>query len=182
MLYIVVALKSEAQAYVDRYKLTKSTLKDFKLFSNATMRLIISGIGVKASRMATQTLINSYDITDDDIYINVGICGASQRFSIGTLIEVGAISYEGINYSWSETNATLTTVDEAMSDEKYPFVDMEAYGFYDAVIHSPAIKLFGVYKVVSDHCNPQSVTKESTKMLIFNQIDAINSLIKQKAL
>ena len=177
MLYIIVALKSEAQAFVDRYKLKKSSLGDFKLFSNATMRLIVSGIGVDAARRATQTVINMYDITDEDIYLNIGICGASKEFSIGELIEIGVLSYEGIRYTVSDTDTTLTTVTEAISEVGYSIVDMEAYGYYDAVIHSPAIKYFGIYKIVSDHFQPQSVTKERTKMLIFNQIDAINELL-----
>ena len=77
MLYIVSALKSEAQAFVDKYKLTKSKLSNFTLFSNTQMMLIVSGVGVNNATRATQTLINHYDITDDDIYLNIGICGAS---------------------------------------------------------------------------------------------------------
>ena len=59
MLYIVVALKPEAQAFVDRYKLSKSKLGNFTLFSNDNMILIVSGLGVQNSTQATQTLIIS---------------------------------------------------------------------------------------------------------------------------
>ena len=54
---------------------------------------------------------------------------------------------------------------------------MESFGFYDAVIHSPAIKKFHILKVVSDHFEPQKVTKVGTKLLIFNAIDDINIII-----
>jgi len=56
---------------------------------------------------------------------------------------------------------------------------MESYGFYDAVVHNPAIKRFHIFKVVSDHCEPKKVTKEKTKSLLFNVIDAINESINK---
>ena len=57
---------------------------------------------------------------------------------------------------------------------------MESFGFYDAVIHSPAIKNYHILKVVSDHFEPQTITKELTKSLIFNVIDGINFILKTK--
>lgn len=180
MVYIVTALKSEAQAFVDRYKLQKSQLGKFTLFSNNSMMLIVSHIGVDNTRNATQALINQFDITDDDIYLNVGICGANSRYEIGSLLEVGNIMYEDMSYIFKEKKLCIVCVDEAMDKNCHNIVDMESYGFYDAVIHNPAIKNFHVLKVVSDHFEPEKVTKDMTKKLIFNQIDVINSLIFSK--
>ena len=177
MIYVVVALKSEAQAFVDKYKLRKSKLGLFKYFSNENIRLIISNIGVENSRNATQALINQFDITDDDIYLNIGICGASSSFNIGSLIEIGTLSYKGITYTINNRTKTLTCVDEPMSEGCEEIVDMESFGFYDAVTHNPAIKKFHILKVVSDHFEPHTVTKDTTKKLIFNKIDAINKII-----
>lgn len=170
MNYIVVALKAEAQAFVDRYKLTKSSLAAFTLYSNANIRLIISGMGVTNARLATQTLINYFDITDDDIYYNIGICGASSVYEIGEVLEIGSIVYEKTPYTFGEEKKEIVCVDEEVSEAKYEIVDMESYGFYDAVIHNPAIKNFSIIKVVSDHFEPRKVTKESAKALIFNAI------------
>jgi len=178
LLYIITALKSEAQAFVDKYKLQKSSLKEFTLFQNDKISLIVSGIGVDASREATQALINSFDISDDDIYLNIGICGAATQYKIGELLSIGSIIYQEINYSFKGSPLSITCVNRAIDSDEYEIVDMESFGFYDAVIHSPAIKNMFILKVVSDHFQPQSVTKEKTKMLIFNQIDAINKLIK----
>ena len=47
MIYIIVALKAEAQAFVDKYKLTKTKLSRFNVFYNNRMMLIVSGIGVE---------------------------------------------------------------------------------------------------------------------------------------
>jgi nucleoside phosphorylase len=181
MLYILTALKPEAQAFVDKYKLLPSKLDNYKLFQNDKMIVIVSGLGVKSARLATQTLINNFDITDDDIYLNIGICGASKEYDIGSLLSISTLVYQDITYSLSNTfNQTLHCLDKESSTEKYAVVDMESYGFYDAVVHSPAIKSSYILKVVSDHFQPHLVTKEKTKMLIFNAIDDINSILFNK--
>ena len=177
MIYIVTALKPEAQAFVDFYKLTKSKLGNYTAFIDKNITLIVSGIGVVNARHATQTLINHIDITDDDIYLNVGICGASREYEIGQLLEIGSITYEDINYSFKDERNILC-LDKEASEMSYEIVDMESYGFYDATIHSPAIKNFYIFKVVSDHFEPHKVTKDKTKSLIFNVINDINSSIK----
>ena len=179
MLYIITALKSEAQAYVDKYRLSKSKLGNFVLFSNEDMFLLVSGMGVLNARLATQALINQYDITDDDTYLNVGICGASREYEIGSLLEIGSISYDGIYYTFKDSIEEISCVDEEISENSYTIVDMESYGFYDAVIHNPAIKNFFIFKVVSDHFEPHKVTKDRTKKLISKNIDVINTLINR---
>ncbi len=178
LLYIVVALKAEAQAFVDRYKLEKYSLGIYKVFSSAKIKMIVSGIGVVNARNATQTLINAYDITDEDIYLNVGICGAESSIAIGSLLAFSSVVYEGIEYKLQEEGEKITCVDEPLSESSCKFADMESYGFYDAVVHNPAIKNFHILKVVSDHFEPQSVTKEGAKKLLFKQINAITNFIK----
>jgi len=179
MIYIVTALKPEAQAFVDFYKLKKSKLGNYTIFTNENITLIISGLGVINARHATQTLINHFDITDDDIYLNIGICGASREYEIGKLLEIGSITYQEINYIFKDKKE-IVCVDSEVSNNSYHIVDMESYGFYDAVIHSPAIKNFYIFKVVSDHFEPHKVTKDATKSLIFNVINDINSSINNQ--
>ncbi|WP_297440389.1 hypothetical protein [Sulfurimonas sp.] len=179
MLYIVTALKPEAQAFVDKYKLTKSKLQNYTLFQNQDIKLIISGLGVQNARLATQTLINHFDISDDDFYLNIGICAASKEHNIGDLIEIGAIYHEDICYVFDTTKACITCLDQESSNTQHKIADMESYGFYDAVIHNPAIKNFHILKVVSDHFEPQKVTKEKTKTLIFHAIDNIHTIINK---
>ena len=177
MLYIVTALKPEAQAFVDKYKLKKNKLQNYTLFQNENITLIISGIGVNNARLATQTLINNFDITDDDIYLNTGICAAPKSHRIGELIEIGTIVYNDTSYLFDADKQTLTCKDEEISSEQATPVDMESYGFYDAVIHNPAIKKFHILKITSDHFEPDTITKENTKSLLFNVIDDINSIM-----
>ena len=179
MIYIVTALKPEAQAFVDFYKLKKSKLGNHTAFMNENIILVVSGLGVINARLATQTLINHFDITDDDIYLNIGICGASSKYEIGELLEIGSIVYDDINYTFKDEKEIVCLNQEA-SECDYSIVDMESYGFYDAVVHSPAIKSFYIFKVVSDHFEPDKVTKDKTKSLIFNVINDINSSINNQ--
>ena len=178
MIYIITALKPEAQAFVDYYKLTKSKLSSFTLFSNANIKLIVSGLGVSNARNATQTLINHFDITDDDIYLNIGICGADKSYSIGTLIEIGTVVHQEQTYTHKKEKSEITCLDTQATSEVAKIVDMESFGVYDAVIHSPAIKNFYIFKVVSDHFEPHLVTKDATKALVFNAINNINTIIQ----
>ena len=177
---MVVALKSEAQAFVDRYKLKKTKLGKYTLYCDETKIIILSGMGVINAREATQTLINHYDISDEDIYINIGICGADKQYDIGSLLEIGEVIYNDIHHSFKEGEKSIVCVDEAISQVKYEVVDMESYGFLDAVTHSPAIQRFHILKVVSDHFEPQNVTKELAKSLIFKVINDINLLVHKK--
>ena len=174
MIYVVTALKAEAQAFVDKYRLQPSLLGGYKLFSNDTMRVIVSNVGVTNAMLATQALIDAYDITDDDVYLNVGICGASKGYAIGEFFEIGEIVYEEKSYIVHPyLYATITCVDKQITTDKYEIVDMESFGFYDAIRHSTAIKNFHIYKVVSDHFEPETITKEFTKSLIFKNLEKI---------
>ncbi len=169
-----MALKSEAQAFVDKYKLHKMKLAGYTLYYDALHKIIISGVGLNKAREATQTLINHYDISDEDYYLNIGICASKADFDIGSLLEIGTITYKNTRYPLKEKKHTISCVDEPLSTPEYELVDMESYGFYDAVIHSPAIKNIYIFKIVSDHFQPHLVTKEKTKLLIFNVINDIN--------
>ena len=178
MIYIITAIKPEAQAFVEFYKLKKSRLGNFTLFSNEHIKLIISGLGVTNARVATQTLINHFDITDEDIYVNVGICGANKSFALGEVLEVGEIIYEEIPYFFKPNKQSILCSNTPVDKTNANLADMESFGVYDAVVHSPAIKNFYIIKVVSDHFEPHLVTKEATKSLLFNAINEIHTIIQ----
>lgn len=172
-----MALKPEAQAFVDKYKLKKTKLNNFTLFSNEKMKVIISGVGVKNAKAATKMLLEHFKNTDNDIYLNVGICGASNSYEIGELLEIGSVLYDNTSYRFHNDKKEILCLDEEASESLYDIVDMESYGFYDVMIHSNPMKNFHIFKVVSDHFQPHKVTKEKTKSLIFNKIDDINATI-----
>lgn len=179
MIYIVTALKSEAQAFVDKYKLQKSSLHNFTSYSNETLYIIVSGVGVHNARIATQTLINTFDITDEDAFYNIGICAAPKQFSIGSCHEIGSIIYDGILHTFKDNAHTILCSDTPQTNHCDTLVDMESFGFYDAVTHNPAITTYHIFKIVSDHFQPHTLSKDMVKALIFRNL-SIFSLEKQK--
>ncbi len=151
MIYILTALKAEAQAFVDKYKL--------KQYKNEDIEVIITGIG--ADTMSKKTSQTLKKLSKDDIVINVGICGASKNYNIGELIDARYID--------------ITCIDYEMTKDIYDVVDMESAGFLEA---TNGFKNSFIFKVVSDHFEPQTVSKDMAKKLIFNQIDEIMKRVK----
>ena len=145
MIYIIVALKAEAQAFVDK-----------------KMDVIISGIGSKNMFETTSKIVDK--MNHDDIILNVGICGASKKYKIGQLID-----------GFKEN---LTCVDYAVSNNNdYEIVDMESNGFKKATQY---VKNKYIFKIVSDHFEPETITKDGAKKLIFDKIDKIMEKINAK--
>ena len=180
MLYIVVALKAEAQAFVDMYKLKKIKQDTSTLFINKDITLIISGIGTLKAENAAKILINNFTFCENDRVLNVGICGASRRYKIGELLEIGSVIYDNQTFVLNASiHNTITCLDKEAKEEKYEIVDMESFGFYKAFSSVPEIKNIYIFKVVSDYCEPSMVTKEKTKQLIFTQIETIQRILQR---
>ena len=154
MIYIVTALKPEAQAFVDKYKLPKSK-------KNSQISLFVSGIGSQNMLQTTKDIVEL--MSEDDIILNVGICGASKKYKIGQLID-------GLKEN-------LTCVDyEVSQNDCYEFADMESSGFLEA---TQGLQNRYIFKIVSDHFEPHTVTKEATKSLIFNAIEEIMKKVQE---
>lgn len=171
MIYIQTALKSEAQAIVEKFKLKKFIINSYTTFKNGNIILIISGIGVQNTKKAISNLTNNFDIKVDDTILNIGICGANEKFEISQLIQISAISYKNKLVKLNNaTKNTITCLDYECSENQYDIVDMESFGFYEATKEMKNVKIF---KVVSDHFNPQDVSKEKTKLLISSSIEEI---------
>ena len=180
MLYIVIALKAEAQAFVDMYKLKKQQLDSYMLFINENITLIISGMGVSNAKNASKVLMKNFTFNDDDIFLNIGICGASREYKIGELLEISSIRYKKEIYLLNKrAKKTINCVDFEVSEDKYEIVDMESFGFYESLLNFKEIKNIYILKVVSDHFEPTVITKDKAKQLIFKKIDEINRIINR---
>ncbi|MFT7003518.1 MAG: nucleoside phosphorylase [Sulfurimonas sp.] len=155
MLYIICALKPEAQAFVDKYKLSKNK-------QNTQITVIVSGIGSENMFNTTKNVVNK--MNKDDIVINVGICGGDKKFAIGELIDASTSNLTCVEYEISKSDL-------------YELADMESSGFIRATKN---VENKYIFKVVSDHFEPHTVTKEKTKSIIFNVIDDINNIINFK--
>ena len=178
MNYIVTALKPEAQAFVDKYKLKKNKLADFTVYQNEQLVLIVSSLGIENATLATQALLNTFNITDYDIFLNIGICGANRNHNIGNLLEISFIDYAGKIFKLNDKDGyTISCIDKEAYEATCEIVDMESYGFYRAFLHTTDNAR--MFKVVSDHFEPHKVTKEKTKSLIFNAIEEILEKVRR---
>ncbi|MEA1954943.1 MAG: hypothetical protein U9N02_00430 [Campylobacterota bacterium] len=147
----MIALKAEAQAFVDKYKLQN--------YKNDNLSVIITGMGSDAMFVATTNILKKFK--ENDIILNVGICGANQNYTIGQLIDS---RYDEITCSKTEVSKT-----------NFSIVDMESLGFKNA---TKGVKNSFIFKIVSDHFEPKKVTKDKAKQLIFNKIDEIMQRIE----
>jgi purine-nucleoside phosphorylase len=171
MIYIVTALKPEAQAIIEKYKLTKSNSKELAFFYNRYIILIISGLGINNSKIKTKLLIDFFDINDKDHLFNIGICGANDTYNIGSLCEISMVNFKDETFILNEnTQNTIECLQTPANDNKYNIVDMESFGFYEA---SKDIKNVRMFKIVSDNFEPYKVTKDKTKKLVSAKIGEI---------
>ncbi len=173
MLYIVIALKSEAQAFVEKFKLTKERCENFTLYKNEKMTIIITGVGVQNSKHATSWLIEKFSIGQKDRIINIGICGAKSSYKIGELIKVDVICYKNQKVTINKDGQNIITcLDFEADGGEYEIVDMESFGFFEA---TNGVENRSISKVVSDHFEPQKVTKDGVKNLILKNLEEIIS-------
>jgi len=171
MLYIVTALKSEAQAFVEKYGLIKKSSGGYTVFENNDIRVVVSGVGIESAKKATVFLLKNFAVDSDDIFINMGICAADKRYKIGTLLNIDSITYKEENHALRKSFLhTITCSDEELSNSIYDIADMESFGFYEA---TKELENRYIFKVVSDNFEPRKVTKDGTKKLIFNAIDTV---------
>ncbi len=147
MIYILVALKCEAQAFVEKFKLVSNK-------QNENLSVVISGVGNENMKKTASKIVSK--MRDDDTIINVGVCGAEKKYKIGELLD--------------DRDVVLSCVDHEVDYKKHEAVDMESSGFKEA---TKDVKNSYIFKVVSDHFEPKSVTKDLAKKLIYKRIDEI---------
>ena len=168
MIYIHTALKPEAQAVIEKFKLKKLSVN---IFSNGYIFLIVSGVGNKKTLQILQDFIKNTKISDNECFINIGICASSNKYNIGDLIEISYVKYKGLTFSINDRNKeTIASLDYPSDNIQNNIADMESYGFYQAVKNLKNVRMF---KVVSDHFEPKSISKDFVKKLIFENIGDI---------
>ncbi len=156
MTLIHSALKCEAQAIIERYKLEKIS---FNLYKNKNILVAISGVGKEKTRACLKDVLNAYNVTK---VINVGIAGCSDKsVDIGELFCVDG-SIKGIK------SATITCVEKPVKTVDTLLVDMESDAFILACEEKGIEHI--CLKVVSDYLNDTDFTKDFVKKLIRESI------------
>ena len=158
-LTVVCALASEAQALLEHWRLPSLRERPFRVFGDARVRLVISGIGSHACAAAVGYAAGLREAHADDMWLNLGIAG-HRMHGLGTTLLAARISHHGRDGAWYPSLlftppcavAELETHDAAVTD--YPpraCCDMEAAGFMAATSRIAHGDLVQVMKVVSDN-------------------------------
>jgi purine-nucleoside phosphorylase len=181
MLYIVVALKSEANILIKDLKLQKNLDENFPIFENDFIKLIISGIGSINSAIATTYLLNTYKASKEDKAINIGICGAKDKDKIGKLFSVHKIidttTYKVYHLQKDENSLAISTYSKPLTNKsilKTPLVDMESSGFYLSCSKFIKKNNIMIKKIVSDNLEDDIRDRDFIDTLFNKHIKKIN--------
>lgn len=195
MLFFVVAFAHEAKAVIKHYNLTRIEPSPFALYGNGNVALIVSGMGASSALIATTHLLTRFNATQDDTLINLGICAATENFSLGQTLIAHTISdnasqkniYPDLRFSHPFHEVHLYTANQPQDQPlpKAEAVDMEAFFVLQAArIFLPTSKLF-IAKVVSDHFDTAvpDKTKVHTWMsaLLEDILPIINAMQTEKS-
>ena len=179
---IHTALFAEAKEIINFFKLKNHEDKNFLIFSNKDIALIISGIGKINATMALSHILTLYPEKKE--IVNIGIAAGKDRFNIGELVNIKKIidleekkvfhlkKIDGIK------NLTLCTSLYPQTSPKADIGDMEGSVIYQ--VAKKYKKDLTILKIISDCFNPQSVEKESIDKLILKNINLINQFITNK--
>ena len=177
----VIALKEEALAILDHYKLkpvNKKTIYPIYKNEEETHWLIICGIGRNNAAASTAYLYAYSNASKYTSWINIGIAG-SGKGNYGDLYLVDKISTsqrKKSTYPSTQPKAILPkmhlfTSDIPISDySTYELIDMEGSAFFDIASKLTSKEFICLMKIISD--GPKNDIKVITKSNISNLIKA----------
>jgi len=170
MTFIHTALLSEAQTFIEKYKLTKVNSLP-KIYANANIVVLIGGIGKENTVSSLKYIFENYTITKA---INIGIAGCSD-----TTIEIGELfctnrKLEDIEFLSCKTVDTPQLPSNVTPNTLY---DMEASYFLEIVKKYIDEKNIYIFKIVSDHLDSTIPKKEFVKKIIFDKFTQISKYV-----
>lgn len=163
MIIIVCALEIEAREIIKYYNLKKDNdIKKFQVYKNSDITLIIGGVGVFNSTVATTYILT---LCSPDYLINIGVCGSS-KYHLGDIILANKIIYKNhsfypeVIFKHNFREDTICARDEIATNNKNGNnVDMESFGVCESGKHFLNSSQIVVIKIVSDNLeNAKSIT------------------------
>lgn len=189
MIYLLCAFEIEARVLIEHFKLQKQSNTAYKLFKNSEMLLIISGMGQEKAAHAIQYLLLHFPpISQDNAFLNLGICAAHQEHKIGTLVQIKTLVDTNAAHHlqcldsdiqrvscFSSKTPVHTPVSEDIAEMESMAIYLKTQSYFKATKIS-------FLKVVSDHFNPQKLDKAFIRSLFEKhrlQITKHISLLKE---
>ncbi len=193
MIYICTALYCEAQPFIVHLNLKKELESyQFQIFKNKETVLIITGIGKVKAAVAVTYLLLRYPVSNRDILINVGVCGAQDRdFLVGTVYLCNKIIDRDtkkyyfpdmlLKHPFEENSIETCSfvVEEDEVDIEGKLVDMEAAGIYQAASMFLQTHQLFFLKIISDHLCIKALTAEKIISLVGDQVETILNWVNE---
>lgn len=185
MIYLITALDAEARPLIEHYRLKRCYDLPYTVYRNDSTLLLVTQMGSKNAMMAVSALLGWCQPKESDCVINIGICGAPEEFSIGEallihqIIDQNRSYYPDILYSHFLRESSLMCLNTPQDIRLNTPVDMESSGIFQAASRFFKLHQMAYLKIVSDHFQPETLTKEGAMTLIQNHIGTIDSLISQ---
>ncbi|CDF58416.1 Spore photoproduct(EC:) [Thermobrachium celere] len=187
MLYISTALYIEAQEFIKKLNLKRdNSITKFEVFKNEDVLLIITGVGKVKSAVAVSYLLSKYDIKENDLFINIGVCGCRDRnVQFGEIFICNKILDNDTKYTYYPDmllahpfkEASIETFSRKVAEEEVEaeLVDMESSALYQAasLFFQPHQIIF--LKIVSDYLNPDIIDNKHIINIIERNADSIIS-------
>lgn len=187
MIYLIFAMRVEAEPFIERYNLKKNKrFTRMDVFENDNVAAVISGTGILRAGLSVTEYLSSRAIGIEDFLVNVGICGctydnadAPGKIFICNKIESDGISrtfYPDMLYKNAFEESDITSCTGVIADRslvKTGLVDMEAAGVYAAGIRFMRTSQIAVIKIASDMCDGTIPDKAQVIQMISKRCNTI---------
>jgi len=170
MTFIYTALLSEAQTFIEKYKLQKVNSQP-KIYANKNIIVLIGGIGKENTYSSLKYIFENYIISKA---FNIGIAGCSD-----TTIEIGELfctnrKLDDIKFMDCKTVDTPQLPSNVTPNTLY---DMEASYYLEIVNEHLKQKDIYIFKIVSDHLDSTIPKKDFVKKIINDKFTQISKYL-----
>lgn len=156
---IQVALPCEARPIIDHFRLKRLGSSVFAKYQNAdaSLALIVSGVGKLNATIALAQNLSSLCYPEHQSFLNIGIAGSSQ-FSVGDCVMAHKVVDTATQHVWypflmkrgKTPTADLLCYDQPQSTYQAPLMDMESAGFMHTISRLGCQDQAQLIKIVSD--------------------------------
>lgn len=192
MIYIAVALGIEAKPIIRYFNLKRDNeIKKLQVFKSERVTLVVTGVGILKSAIALTHLLSQIEIREDDIFLNIGVCGAkSEKYRIGEVVLCNRVINSDLKRSYypdmvfihpfregslESFNTPIYCGDEVEGD----LVDMEGAGLFEATTYFFQSYQLNFLKIVSDYLDREIESKDVEK-LIEKSLPKIDDWVKER--
>ncbi len=192
MIYIAVALGVEAKPIIKYFNLKRdNSIKKLQVFKNDRIVLIITGVGSLKSAIATTYILSQMKISEKDIFLNIGICGAKRdRYKVGDTVLCNKITNSELKRSYYPDMLFKHPFKEGglesfnfpvYSQErvKEDLVDMEGAGIFEASTYFFQSYQVNFLKIVSDYLDG-IVEEKEVENLLNNALPQVDSWLIER--